>query len=217
VDQGSACPPPRDQFSTTPREQANLWELCYTHAWQAPTRLQIYFLDTHERLPASLKLNTWCTQKMYASTASGHVNYVSRSHWLYFSYAVHCDYSSPGCSGSTSTMSCDRVARLVVDYFAYAARPGASARRTARRRLLRIRRVSRCLGMSRGSSRGSSSTTSPRAARRRLLRFTRLVVDYLAYATRPGALARRAAHRVARRRLLCLTRLVATTSPTPRV
>jgi hypothetical protein len=59
--------------------------------------------------------------------------------------------------------------RLVVDYFAYAAPPGASARRAARRqllrlaqarrRLLRLRRASGCLGM----SRGSSSTTSPRA------------------------------------------------------
>jgi hypothetical protein len=60
---------------------------------------------------------------------------------------------------------------LVVDYFAYAARPGASARRAAhrrllrlaqaRRRLLRLRRASGCLGTSRGSSSGSSSTTSP--------------------------------------------------------
>jgi hypothetical protein len=118
------------------------------------------------------------------------------------------------------------VARLVVDYFAYAARPGASARRAAHRvahrRLVRlaqartprvrvprpvawlvvdyfatphvrvprhiarlvtrlvvdyfalrrlvvdyfasrrlVRHASRCLGMTRGSSRGSSSTTSP--------------------------------------------------------
>jgi hypothetical protein len=75
--------------------------------------------------------------------------------------------------------------RLVVEYFASAARPGASARqaarhaarRTARRRLLRLaqarrrllllRRASGCLGTSRGTSRGSSrrssSTTPPRA------------------------------------------------------
>jgi hypothetical protein len=49
--------------------------------------------------------------------------------------------------------------RLVVDCFAYAARPGASARRAARlaarRRLLRLRRASGCLGTSRGSSRRS--------------------------------------------------------------
>jgi hypothetical protein len=71
---------------------------------------------------------------------------------------------------------------LVVDYFTSAARPGASARRAARyaarraarrrllrahRRLLHLRRASRCLGTSHGSSRGSSrrssSTTPPRA------------------------------------------------------
>jgi hypothetical protein len=64
--------------------------------------------------------------------------------------------------------------RLVVDYFASAARPGASAHRAARhadrraarcrqlrlaqarRRLLRPRRAFGCLGTSRGSSRGSS-------------------------------------------------------------
>jgi hypothetical protein len=60
--------------------------------------------------------------------------------------------------------------RLNVDYFAPAARPGAWARRAARRRLLRlaqarrrllrIRCASGCLGTSRGSS---------------------LVVDYFAY------------------------------------
>jgi hypothetical protein len=69
------------------------------------------------------------------------------------------------------------VTRLVVDYFAYAVRPSASARRMARhaarrrllrlaqarRRLLRLRRTSECLGTSRGSSRGSSPTTPPRA------------------------------------------------------
>jgi hypothetical protein len=71
--------------------------------------------------------------------------------------------------------------RLVIDYFAYAARLGALACRVAhlaaRRqllrlaqalcRLLRLRRTSGCLGTSRGSSRGmshdSSSTTPPRA------------------------------------------------------
>jgi hypothetical protein len=52
------------------------------------------------------------------------------------------------------------VARLVVDYFDYAVRPGASARRADRRRLLRLRHVSGCFGTSRSSSRGSSSTTS---------------------------------------------------------
>jgi hypothetical protein len=72
--------------------------------------------------------------------------------------------------------------RLVVNYFASAARPGASARHAARlaarrrllrltqarHRLLRLRRASGCLSTSRGSSRGSSrrssSTTPPRAS-----------------------------------------------------
>jgi hypothetical protein len=69
------------------------------------------------------------------------------------------------------------VAPLVIDYFTYAARLGASARHVARHvarsrllrlaqarhRLLHLCRASGCLGTSRGSSVGSSSTTSPRA------------------------------------------------------
>jgi hypothetical protein len=47
------------------------------------------------------------------------------------------------------------VPRLVVDYFASAARPGASARCVARCRVLRLRRASGCFGTSRGTSRGS--------------------------------------------------------------
>jgi hypothetical protein len=98
--------------------------------------------------------------------------------------------------------------RLVVDYFAYAARPGASARRTARRRLLRLRCASGCLG----TSRRSSSTTSP-PPRVRVLRHVaqlvaRLVVDYFDYTARPGASACHAA---------CRAGSSSTTSPTPRV
>jgi hypothetical protein len=114
------------------------------------------------------------------------------------------------------------VTRLVVDYFDYTARPGALARCTARhmarRRLLRLRRASRCLGTSRGSSRRSSSTTPPRAGsslttlttphvqvpRHIAWLISPLVVDYFASAARLGASARRAARRAARRRLLCL-------------
>jgi hypothetical protein len=118
--------------------------------------------------------------------------------------------------------------RLVVDYFAYAARPGASARRAARHlarhRQLHLLHASSCFGTSRGLSRDSSSTTSPRASSlsttsptprvrvpRHVARLvTRLVVDYFTYAARPGALARRVAHhtarRAARRRLLRLRR-----------
>jgi hypothetical protein len=99
--------------------------------------------------------------------------------------------------------------RLVVDYFTYAARPVASAcdaacrmthRRLlrlaqARRQLLRLRRASGCLGTSRGSSHGSSSTTSTtpriRVPRHVARLVTWLVVDYFTYAARPGATPRR--------------------------
>jgi hypothetical protein len=79
---------------------------------------------------------------------------VSRLQRLYVNLAVRHEYSSPGCSGSTSTTPRIRVPRhvawlvtrlvaplvvdysasrrLVVDYFASAARPGASACRAAR-------------------------------------------------------------------------------------
>jgi hypothetical protein len=135
--------------------------------------------------------------------------------------------------------------KLVVDYFAYAARPGASAhhaaRHTAHCRLLRLRRASGCFGISRGSSRSSSSTTSPSLHVRVPRHVARLVVDYFDYAARLVASARRAACRVthrpllrlaqARHRLLrlrrafgCLSmsrgsyrRSPSTTSPTPRV
>jgi hypothetical protein len=135
---------------------------------------------------------------------------------------VHRDYSLPGCSGSTSTMQGVRVPRLVarlvtrlvaplvVDYFDYAVRPGASARRVARRQLLRLRCASRCLGTSRGLSRRSSPTTSTTSRIQVPRHVTRLVapliIDYFAYAMRPGASARRAARLAARRRLLRLSR-----------
>jgi hypothetical protein len=124
--------------------------------------------------------------------------------------------SSRGSSSITSTTSRVRVprhivrlvTRLVVDYFDYAACPGASARRAsrhaARRRLLRLRRASGCLG----TSRGSSSTTSPppriRVPRHIARLITRLVVDYFTYAARPVASACRAACHVTHRRLLRL-------------
>jgi hypothetical protein len=130
-----------------------------------------------------------------------------RPHALYINHVVCRDYSSPiaralrrprraprllvsGCTRSTSTLPCAATTRRPVApaaaiYLDYAARLGASARRTARhaarsaarlrllclaqarrRRLLRLRRASGCLGTSRGSSRGlsrrSSLTTPPR-------------------------------------------------------
>jgi hypothetical protein len=154
---------------------------------------------------------------------------------------AHCvswhDYSSSGCLSTSSGSSCGSssttsptphvrvprhvaplVAPLVVDYSAYATRPGAlacraahhAARRTARRRLLRLRRASGCLGTSRHSSRRSSSTTPPTPRIRVPWHIARLiaslVVDYSSYAARPGASAHRATHRAARRRLLRLHR-----------
>jgi hypothetical protein len=135
-----------------------------------------------------------------------------------------CLGTSRGSSRSSSRRSSSTTPprRLVVDYFSSAARPGASthraaryaARRAACRRLLRLA--------------GSSSTTSPpprvrflRHVARHVARLVtplvvgyfasrRLVVDYFAYASRPGASAHRAARRVARcaarRRLLHLRR-----------
>jgi hypothetical protein len=96
---------------------------------------------------------------------------VTRPHGLYLNLAVCRDYSSPGRTCSTSSTPHVRVfrhvVRLVVDYFAYTVRLGASARCAARRRLLRFvqachlllrpHRASECLG----TSCGSSSTTSP--------------------------------------------------------
>jgi hypothetical protein len=134
--------------------------------------------------------------------------------------ASGCLGTSCGSSSTSSTTPSVRVprhvAQLVVDYFDYAAHPGASARRVARhpalRRLLRLRRASRCLGMSRSSSRGSShrsSSTTPPTPRVRVPRHvvrlvTRLVIDYFTYAAHPVASARRATCRVTHRRLLHL-------------
>jgi hypothetical protein len=129
-----------------------------------------------------------------------------------------CLGSSRGSSSTTSPTPRIRVpqhiawlvTRSVVDYFAYAARPGASSRHTARRRLLRPHRASGCLGTSRDSSRGSSSTTSPtprvRVSRHVARLVTRTVINYFTHAARPGASARRAARHAARRRLLRLRR-----------
>jgi hypothetical protein len=102
--------------------------------------------------------------------------------------------SSPGSSSTTSTTPRVQVPRhvarlvapLVGDYSAYVARPGASARRAARhptrRRLLRLRRMSGCLGTSCGSSHRSSLTSSPtphvRVPRHVARLLVQLVVDY---------------------------------------
>jgi hypothetical protein len=89
-----------------------------------------------------------------------------------------------------------------------------------------VRRASGSLGTSHDMSRGSSSTTPPRTGlssttsptpRDRVPRHVArliapLVVDYFAYATRPGASARRAAYHVSHRRLLRAPRLCLATT-----
>jgi hypothetical protein len=113
------------------------------------------------------------------------------------------------------------VTWLVVDYFDYAARPGASAcraarhatRRATRRRLLCLRRTSGCLSTSRGLSHGSSSTTSTMTLVWLLRHVAPLIIDYFDYAARPGASARRAAPRAGSSRLLrlrCTSRCLGT-------
>jgi hypothetical protein len=244
--------------------------------------LEVIQLHAHKGAPG--KLQCLCLAHIEDVRERGYV--ASRSHGFYINYAVRRDYSSPGCTGFTSTMSravspldfssvgrtgshhasghcvsrCDYssfgLCRL---YRAYTARLGASARRAAchaarhaaRRRLLRLaqarhrllrlaqarhrlfhlRCASGCLGSSRGSSHGSSrrssSTTPPHAGSsltsspqpcvwvpRHVARLvTRLVVplvvdnsasrslviDYFASAARPGASARRAARHADRR------------------
>jgi hypothetical protein len=137
------------------------------------------------------------------------------------------NYVASGCSSGTSNVSCTATTRHMAAqalphyvsrrdypssglrrlYCAYAARLGASTCRAARRRLLRLRRTSGCLG----SSRGSSSTTSPSPRVRVPRHVARLVVDYSAsprlvvdYSTvRPGASARRAARHVASHATRC--------------
>jgi hypothetical protein len=80
------------------------------------------------------------------------------------------------------------VARLVVDYFDYAARPVALARRAAHhttrrvahRRLLCLRRASGCPGTSRGSSSTTSTTPRIQLLRHVTRHVAPLVVDYFA-------------------------------------
>jgi hypothetical protein len=186
--------------------------------------------------------------QLYLNPAMCRVYSSSRLHRLYCAYVVHLDAPSrhstsrwslalalavrpvtasrgattrrPDCTSSTAPMPCIWARRL-------AARLLVGRLAQARRRLLRLRRTSGCLGTSRSSSRGSSrrssSTTPPRAgsssttpSRVRVPRHvarlvTRLVVPLVVhYIARPGASARRAARHAARRaarhRLLRLRR-----------
>jgi hypothetical protein len=142
---------------------------------------------------------------------------VARRRVLFLHRASGCLGTSRGSSRGSSPLVVDYSAsrRLVVDYFASAARLGASARRAARRPLLRLHRESGCLGTSRGSLHRLSSTTSPtprvqvprHVARLVVWLVAPLVIDYFAYAARPGASARRAARHTAHHRLLRAPRL----------
>jgi predicted DNA-binding transcriptional regulator AlpA len=123
-----------------------------------------------------------------------------------------------GSSSTTSPPPRGSPRRLIIDYFTFAARPGAPARRAARRRLLRLRRASECLGTSRGSPHRLVVDYFTNAARpgasahaRLFMQLVvdyfasrRLVVDYFTYVARPVASARRAACRVTHRRLVRL-------------
>jgi hypothetical protein len=104
-----------------------------------------------------------------------------------------------GCLGTLRDSSLTTLPRAG----SYAARLGASARHVARlaapHRLLSLRRASGCLGTSCGSSRRSSSTTSPMPRVRVPRHVTPLTADYFAYAACLGASAHRAARHTARR------------------
>jgi hypothetical protein len=136
----------------------------------------------------------------------------------YFDYTARLGASARRATRHTTRRRLLRVTWLVVDYFDYTAHPVALARRAACHRLLHLRRASRCLGTSRNSSHGSSSTTSttprvrvPRHLAQLVTRLVApLVVDYFDYAARPGASVRRAArhaaHRAARHVAHCTAR-----------
>jgi hypothetical protein len=133
---------------------------------------------------------------------------VSRSHWLSL-----CARSIPLCVETTRLAAAMNLLRLRRATgclgMSHSSSRGSSLTtlpRAARRRLLHLRRASGCLGTSCGSSSATLPTPRVRVPRHvaRLVvnYFARLrpVVDYFAYAARPGASTRRAA----RRRLLCL-------------
>jgi hypothetical protein len=90
---------------------------------------------------------------------------ITQPHGLYINHIVRRDYSSLGRTGSTTATLCTVtthlstaaalpqlcratgcITRLIVDYFTYVVRPGASAPRAARRRLFHLCHVS-CTGL----------------------------------------------------------------------
>jgi hypothetical protein len=136
-------------------------------------------------MPSSASKTNWISILLHAH---GNIPWKLKNHCLVhiqivrdYNYAMCREYSSFGCTGSTSTMPCAVTTRYPAArlYINYVVRPGVSARRAACRRLLQLRRASGCLGTSRGSSRGSSrrslSTTSPTQCVRLLRHVARLV------------------------------------------
>jgi hypothetical protein len=174
------------------------------------------------RLVARLVVNYFASAARPIALARCAVRRVARRRLLRLHRASGCLGTSRGSShGSSTTSPTPRVrvpryiarlvTRLVVNHFTFVARPVGSARcaarRVARRRLLCLRRASGCLGTSRGSSHGSSSTTSSPSRVRVPRHVAWLAVDYFAYAARPGASIRRAARHTALHRLLRAPRL----------
>jgi hypothetical protein len=187
------------------------------------------------RLPAAVALLQLCRASGCLGSSRRSPR-VARRRLLHPHHASECLGMSRDSSSTNSPMPrvqvprhiTQHVAPLVVDYFAYTAHLGASARRAARRvarcQPFRSRLTSGCLSSSRGSPRiarrrllrlaqacrrliclrRAARLTARRTARRRLLRLTRLVIDYFAYFARSGASACQAACR----RLLRLTWLV---------
>jgi hypothetical protein len=214
----------------------NLHELCYTHTPEAtkdsptPCIRKTYASTTTSTLgcmnpcmttPSTATTRLAVTLALLQQRRAPRL-LVSRSHRLYFSYAVRRDYSS------------SRLHRL---YYAYAVHLDASSRRSTSRQTvalalavclviplcvvttrlvvatdtLRLRRASGCLGTSHGLSCGSSrrlsstTSTTPRVrvprhvARLVTWLIAPLIIDYFAYAARPGASARHATRHAAHR------------------
>jgi hypothetical protein len=198
--------------STTPRVQVPR-HVAWLVTWLVAS-LVVDYIDYAARLGAS----ACCAARHAARRAARHRLLrlaQARHRLLRLRRASRC-LGSSRCSFS-ATSNTPRVqlpwhvTRLVVDYFASASRPGASARHAAhheaRRRLLRLRRAFRCLGISRGSSRSSSRRSSPTTSHKSCVQVPRhvarlimqLVVDYFTYVARPVASAHHAASRMTHR------------------
>jgi hypothetical protein len=89
-----------------------------------------FAMHTHGRLPD----NSRPIYLVHTEDAHAPRLLVSQQHRLYFGHAVRCDYSSPGRTGSTSTLPCAASTRLLT-----AAALHRLRRTPPRRRLLGVR------------------------------------------------------------------------------